>query len=280
MIILYKQPQSETAFEDIGVKNCWLKYLVLSKGSGDCTKKEHHHTGFEIHIIKSGHQTYEIDGRTYRIEPGQILVVSPKSRHRLIDSAPETIKMAITFSQSESRVFESFFVYKNAFYHINSDQRIDDNLDYILEENQRQRFFSHRLTEGRVFETLILILRLCGMKEAGAAKPENSQDARLLMAKKFINDNIEFDINVPDASAYCYLSTKQLTRLFREYEGITPAGYIQKQKISYIEALLTESTLSLREISERMHFSSEYYFNTFFKKHSGMTPGEYRKSNK
>ena len=42
-------------------------------------------------------------------------------------------------------------------------------------------------------------------------------------------------------------------------------------------AVMNESELSLKEISERLNFANEYYFNTFFKKYSGMTPGEYRK---
>jgi AraC-like DNA-binding protein len=36
-------------------------------------------------------------------------------------------------------------------------------------------------------------------------------------------------------------------------------------------------TSSIKDISEIMHFNNEYYFNAFFKKYSGMPPGEYRK---
>ena len=52
-------------------------------------------------------------------------------------------------------------------------------------------------------------------------------------------------------------------------EETTPARIIEK--------LLSDPTLSLREISEIMGFNNEYYFSTFFKKHGGSPPGEYRR---
>jgi AraC-like DNA-binding protein len=45
-----------------------------------------------------------------------------------------------------------------------------------------------------------------------------------------------------------------------------------------IEKLLSDPSLSLRQISEKMEFNNEYHFNSFFKKYAGMTPGAYRKS--
>ena len=83
-----------------------------------------------------------------------------------------------------------------------------------------------------------------------------------------------------DVAEYCYLGTKQLTRLFREYEDNTPAAYIRERKIGHIERLLSETELSLREISEKMSFANEYHFNSFFKKYAGMTPREYRRMTK
>lgn len=82
---------------------------------------------------------------------------------------------------------------------------------------------------------------------------------------------------VVDVATYCYLSTKQLTRIFQKYEGVTPGEYIIKRRIVKIESLLADASLSLKQVSMMMNFDNEYYFNAFFKKYSGMPPGEYRK---
>ena len=47
-----------------------------------------------------------------------------------------------------------------------------------------------------------------------------------------------------------------------------------------MERLISDMTLTLKEISDRMNFNNEYYFNAFFKKHIGMPPGTYKKMTK
>ena len=44
----------------------------------------------------------------------------------------------------------------------------------------------------------------------------------------------------------------------------------------HIENLILDNTLTLRQISDRMNFRSEYYFCAFFKKNAGTSPGKYR----
>jgi AraC-like DNA-binding protein len=82
---------------------------------------------------------------------------------------------------------------------------------------------------------------------------------------------------VGEVAKYCYLSTKQLTRIFNVYEGVSPGEYIIKARVAKIKKLISDKSFSLKQISDIMHFNNEYYFNAFFKKHSGLPPGEYRK---
>lgn len=103
-----------------------------------------------------------------------------------------------------------------------------------------------------------------------------TSDYRIYMAKQYIADNIDLSPNVDDVASYCYLSSKQLTRLFHKYENTTPAAYIRKLKTARIESLLA-SDMSLKSISEKLNFSDEFHFNSFFKTNSGMSPGEFRK---
>jgi AraC-like DNA-binding protein len=43
------------------------------------------------------------------------------------------------------------------------------------------------------------------------------------------------------------------------------------------KSLLSESKLLIKEISARCGFENEYYFSNRFKKHTGISPTEYRK---
>ncbi len=85
------------------------------------------------------------------------------------------------------------------------------------------------------------------------------------------------DITFSDVAQYCHLSEKQLSRLFAAANNGTVAQYIRSQRVGRIEQMLIEGQLTIKEISERMNFTDEHYFNAFFKKHAGMTPGKYRR---
>jgi len=69
-----------------------------------------------------------------------------------------------------------------------------------------------------------------------------------------------------------------LNRLFQREEGVSLGAYIRAQRCKKVQELLEQSDLSIREISLRMHFSSEYYLTAFFARQAGMTPEEYRRS--
>ena len=60
-------------------------------------------------------------------------------------------------------------------------------------------------------------------------------------------------------------------------DGIGPIIMAEAKRL--LEKLLADESFSLKQISEIMNFNNAYYFNAFFKKHSGMPPGEYRKMN-
>ena len=273
MKIIYRQNPLNTVLSDAGIQNCCMKHSYYNKSAKDTTTKEHHHTGFEIHIIENGHQSYLFDDTECVVSAGHYLFIPPNLKHRLKDVSPLLKKFAITFQADEASPFSEI----TSFVSGNLSPFITDALKKISSEEQSRLFYAEKLIEHSIFDILIYLLRDCGFKETKKDDAFPQEDARLFIAKQYIKDNIESNLKVADIAAYCYLGTKQLTRLFQENADTTPAAYIQAQKVKHIEKLLTETDISLRDISERMHFSSEYHLNSFFKKYAGMPPGEYRK---
>jgi AraC family transcriptional regulator len=72
---------------------------------------------------------------------------------------------------------------------------------------------------------------------------------------------------------YGYLSS-----LFSSMEGITLEQYIIRQKIERVKELLLYDELSLSEIADRLGYSSVAHLSGQFKKITGLTPSELKKS--
>jgi len=257
-------------FSEFNIRDCYLKHLYIDNDTSKITRKTHHHNGFEIHIIEKGHQTYETDNKIYDIHEGQFFLIPPFFKHRITNSAPGTEKYSITFNCPD-------FSYISECVSSDIPPRFFENVRFISDEYHNAKSSSERLIENSAFECTLMFLRLSGLREVENLRMPPADDLRLENVKAYISDNIENNITVTDIAAYCYISPKQITRIFIKHEGVTPAQFIAKERMLYIQKLLDENILSLKEISERMHFQNEYYFNVFVKKHLGMPPGTYRK---
>ena len=269
MKIIYNQSNyNNSGLSNYVINNCYFKKLIYNADKKTTTNKSHHHTGFEIHCITNGHQEYNIENKKYVILQNSFLIISPNVVHKLISSAPNSEKYSITFNFNTDDLPPLFFG--------KIPERFLDNANFIESECANKKEISPILIENSILENIITLLRLAGIKEKENTKT-NDENSVITMAKEYIKDNIQSSPSVKDIASYCYLSEKQLTRIFNKNEGVTPNEYIIKIRILAIEKLLQENTLSLKEISEKMNFSSEYYLNAFFKKNYGMPPGEYRK---
>ena len=270
MKILYKQSEYDenSSLNRFGVQNCYFKQLYMDRDSNTTIKSAHHHTGFELHIVTEGYQEYEVEGKRYKLECGSFLLIYPNVKHTVISCAPFTQKFSITFNKQTDTNRNCFFA--------SLTERMSDNLLHILSEASIRKEISLILIENNILDILVFVFRLSGIRENNQVIKQD-ENVTISLAKQYIDDNIEMAPNVTDVSKYCYLSAKQLTRIFQRFEGISPGEYVINKRIKKIEKLLADQNLSLKQISSMMNFANEYYFNTFFKKYSGMPPGEYRK---
>ncbi|KGO79806.1 AraC-like DNA-binding protein [Flavobacterium cauense R2A-7] len=67
-----------------------------------------------------------------------------------------------------------------------------------------------------------------------------------------------------------------LSNLFSEVEGTTIEKYVILQKIEKVKELIVYDELSLKEIAERLGYSSVAYLSNQFKKVTGLTPSHFK----
>ncbi len=277
MKILYRQIPDNAALAEYGISEMCFKKLSLQSDSAVVSDKSHRHSEFEIHFVTSGCQYYEIDGDVVGVYAGNFLLIAPNVLHRVMSFDENTEKYALTFQYSPCA---SFFNIPSSFsFALQSIPRdFEQGLLFSERELQHKTNLSQRLTENRLFEILTCIFRSVGFKENTETIQNLPVNAILSLAIRYIDDNIECAPTVHEVASYCHLSERQLSRIFLRYEARTPFEFIRARRIERVRELLQDTSLSLSEISERMRFPSEYYFNQFFKCGYGMPPGAYRRS--
>ena len=88
----------------------------------------------------------------------------------------------------------------------------------------------------------------------------------------------EQDITLPRVAAMVNLSPNYFSQLFKEETGMSFTEYLASIRLEYAKSLLRSGRMPLQEIVTRCGFSDTAYFCKFFKKRTGMSPGQWRKS--
>lgn len=76
----------------------------------------------------------------------------------------------------------------------------------------------------------------------------------------------------------CSISCVYLCRIWRQNTGSSLASRINNVRVDHASEMLKTTNLTIAEISERTGFSNQQYFYTLFKKTTGKTPDEFRKT--
>lgn len=127
-------------------------------------------------------------------------------------------------------------------------------------------------------ESYQLFSRLIGALIDSKDNDRPGQSDRLVSeAEKYIEEKLDEYPTVNSVSYALNVSREHLSRSFRALTGISMKNYIASRQLSRICQLLTANKLSCDAVAEKMHFSSGSNLIQFFKKHTGMTPKEYRK---
>lgn len=72
------------------------------------------------------------------------------------------------------------------------------------------------------------------------------------------------------------ISTQYLSIILKETTGHTANYWIAKKITAHARVLLRTPNLTIKEITDKLHFADQSSFGKFFKKHTGVSPKKYR----
>lgn len=104
-------------------------------------------------------------------------------------------------------------------------------------------------------------------------------DRKEQLFKKFISLVHKHSIHQRDVGFYANelcISTRYLSAITQHVSSMSAKEIIDRFLILEIRVTLESTNLSLKEIAERYRFPDQSFFGRYFKKHTGMSPKEYR----
>lgn len=103
------------------------------------------------------------------------------------------------------------------------------------------------------------------------------KDPNVAKALRFVRENACGQIDTTAIAAAAGQSRRSLEKKFRACTGRSPMEEVHEIRLRRIKQLLTESSYILPVIAEQTGFAYHEYMSRFFKQHTGVTPGDYRR---
>lgn len=98
--------------------------------------------------------------------------------------------------------------------------------------------------------------------------------------KLFLDRNLQNKLKIENCCDFVHLEKSQVFKVFHKAYGTSPMAYHKRAKINNSIVLLTQTDLSISVIAKNYAFNNVYHYSKAFKNIVGMSPSEYRKSNK
>lgn len=97
---------------------------------------------------------------------------------------------------------------------------------------------------------------------------------------RYIDDNYKERITLDELAFLFRTNRSTLCKVFKGSTGKTIAEYIADKKLESAKRKILQTDKTLTQIAEELNFESIHYFTRFFKKHQGVSPSEFRNSQK
>jgi AraC-like DNA-binding protein len=95
---------------------------------------------------------------------------------------------------------------------------------------------------------------------------------------RYINDNLDSKLTWQALASHMGVDAFDLGRRFKRFTGMTPHQYVIRCRVQRAAKLLERDELSIIHIALEVGCSSQSHLTALFRKHSGTTPGAFRKA--
>lgn len=223
-------------------------------------------TKFEIELYLEDGLTTITENNIYEIKKNHIHIAKPgQIRYSYLPFSTAYLKFSAT-GEIADRLTETTEYFESRHPII-----VRNKMDEIIMLNDDSNYL---LLYSKLLSLLNLIL-----SDAKAPNFRSGINYEVIsIAKRFTEKYFAEPIKLKDIAGSVNLSSIYFHNIFTETTGITPHQYLINCRIENAKKLLWNPKISISEIAEKSGFGCQQYFNKVFKKETGTTPAEYRKS--
>ena len=245
----------------------------------------HQHAFYEIYIFISGDVSYIIEGRTYNLRPGDILLTNNSDIHR-----PEIHPSHSPYERIVIWLDDSFFNWLRdvgddltACFHDASNRnyrlfrptetqllQIQSVCHTIEKERTNKRLGNRVMAYSSIIEILVLLSRAY-YEIADSAHHSVTENQQINQIVSYINNHYNEDLNLEHLADQFYLSKYYLSHQFKQFTGLSLYQFIMKKRLTIARNMLMQGK-TVTEAYTECGFNDYSNFLKVFKREFGEKP--------
>lgn len=230
---------------------------------------------FKVCLALEGEAVWEIEDRSYRIQPGDIVFLNMGQKRHFTSFGKNGFKLcAFTLSRNAFSGQHHFMFFLERIKkqgNLLRNHMLSPLLEEIYGEWKAKSQLRYELASVKLTELFIKAERL----EGYTSQPIAENHRRMLEIMDYIDANIANDISLQAVAKKAGLTESALSRQFSSINGISFKQYVVEKKIQRAIHLLQTTNRKMIDIALDSGFDSVSGFYSAFSKKTGTTPSKF-----
>lgn len=247
---------------------------------------------FSLMLVNKGEAKLRINLTEYSLSTNELMVIPPNAIRQFIEIDPDSLFTGIAFTAgflSQSGMNPKHATLFN-FFSTNGDPNLKLQEEDAMLLRNMIKILKELYAASRETTLDIEVLNhsfLALLYKLGSIHRKYNGDKAIRLTKKeglvmqftqLLTEHFREERSVLYYAEHLYVTPRHLTQTVKEITNRTAGEMIDQMVVTEAKVLLSNLSFSVGQVAEALYFSDQFFFSKFFKKHSGFTPSEYRKT--
>lgn len=241
-------------------------------------------------LCTDGKAQYTVDTHKHEVSEGDVIIISEGQVVGDYQLSPDCKGIAILlsynfFNNIVSGIHELsalfLFARTHPVFHLDKHQtkELENYICHIKEKiiDTQHRFRKElvmTMLKALIYDMSNIIYQFQQLETEGQTRAEVIFRDFIQMVEK----NFRHERRVSWYAKNLCITSKYLSETIRTISKRTPSDWIDSYVVRELCVMLKNSTMSIKEIADELHFANQSFMGKYFKEHVGMSPSLFRKS--
>lgn len=215
----------------------------------------HYHDFHKLLWFISGNVEYHIEGKAYKLEPHDILLINSGQIHKPFIGTDEPYERYVFYISKEfleehsekgsdlDLCFQMAHKEEGSVIRLSpSDSGLLFETVRLLEQAEKEQAYANEMYRRILFLKLLIELNRCCERNCDVFHKTARYDKKIVEIIHYINGHLKGDLSIENISAHFFLSKYHMMRKFKEETGYSMHQYIVEKRILAARNMILSGT--------------------------------------